>query len=321
MDDFLRTPGRRLTAGAVTACLALFVAVPAVPARPSRDAGTRLILLGTAGGPALKKARAQPANALIVNGDVYVIDAGNAVCRQMALADISPLALRAVFITHLHSDHVADYGTLLLRCWQSGLKKPVDTYGPPPLVQMTRDYLRYMDWDIQLRIKDEHRPPLADLIRPHGITGPGVIYQDANVKVTATEVPHGASRTAFAFRFDTPQRSIVMSGDTAKSENLIKLATGADILVHEVLNVDGVAATTDATDPGNEALRRHIREAHTPMEEVGAVATKAGVKKLVLTHFVPTGLPAFDKPEVWLQGVRKHYPGDVVVGEDLLEIK
>ena len=98
---------------------------------------TRLILLGTAGGPSLKKARGQPCNALVVDGSVYIIDAGNGVCRQMALAGIAPLALRAVFITHNHSDHVADYGTLLLRSWISGRKTAVDTFGPPPLEQMT----------------------------------------------------------------------------------------------------------------------------------------------------------------------------------------
>ena len=128
------------------------------------DAGTRLVLLGTAGGPSLKATRAQPANALIVNGAVYIIDAGNGVCGQMALAHISPRALRAVFITHNHSDHVADYGTLLLRAWTSGLKTPVDTFGPPPLEDMTRSYLQYMDWDIQVRMVDEGRMPFADFI-------------------------------------------------------------------------------------------------------------------------------------------------------------
>jgi ribonuclease BN (tRNA processing enzyme) len=82
-----------------------------------------------------------------------------------------------------------------------------------------------------------------------------------------------------------------------------------------------VDAAVNATDPGNQALKRHIIEAHTPIEEVGEVASLARVKKLVLTHFVPTGQPVFDKPELWIQGVRKYYKGEVIVGEDLLEIK
>lgn len=283
--------------------------------------GTRLVLLGTAGGPSIKKARAQPASAVIVNGSVYIVDAGNGVARQMALAGISAKKLRAVFITHNHTDHNADYGTLLLRSWLSGLKKPVDTFGPAPLEKMTSAYMEYMDWEIKLRIRDENRVPLQSLVRANNIEKDGVIYKDENVTVTAFEVPHGAAKPSYGFRFDTADRSIVFSGDTAKSDNLIKVAQGADVLVHEVVSVHGVDAIVNRIDPGNSALKRHIIEAHTPTEEVGEVAAAAGVKKLVLNHFVPTGLPAFDKPELWIKGVRKHYQGEVVVGKDLLEIK
>ncbi|CAN5507191.1 MBL fold metallo-hydrolase [soil metagenome] len=302
-------------------CVALLFLLGVSGVAPRAEPGeNRLILLGTAGGPGLKKLRAQPANALIVNGAVYIVDAGNGVARQIALADISK-ALRAVFLTHLHSDHCADYGTLLLRAWTSGLKKPVDTYGPPPLEKMTQSYLDYMSWDIELRIKDENRPPLSSLIRAHNIKGAGVIYEDENVKVTAAEVPHGAAKPSYAYRFDTARRSIVFSGDTARSEELIKLAQGADVLVHEVLNLEAVDALVQAVDPGNASLKRHIVEAHTAIEQVGEVAAAAKVKKLVLTHFVPTGLPAFDRPELWTADVRKHYAGEVIVGEDLLEVK
>ena len=305
----------------LTVVIVLGIVAPTLRAQQPQENVTRLILLGTAGGPSIKKARAQPSNALVVNGNVYIIDAGNGVSRQMALAGVSARALRAVFITHNHSDHSADYGTLLLRAWSSGLKTPVDTYGPPPLEKMTRSYFEYMNWDIQLRIKDEDFPPLVNLVRVHEIKSEGVIYQDENIKVTAAEVPHGAAKPSYAFRFDTAQRSFVFSGDTSRSENLIKLAKGADVLVHEIVNIHGVDALVRATDPGNEARKRHIIEAHTPIEEVGKVATEAGVRKLVLTHFVPTGLPAFDKPELWIEGVRKYYAGEVIVGEDLLEVR
>ncbi len=290
-------------------------------ATTTADSKTRLILLGTAGGPSIKKARAQPANALLVNNSVYIIDAGNGVARQMALAGVSAKQLRAVFITHNHTDHNADYGTLLLRSWLSGLKEPVDTFGPPPLKQMTNDYMKYMAWEINLRISDENRVPLSDLIRAHNIQEDGVIYKDENVTVTAFEVPHGAAKPSYGFRFDTADRSIVFSGDTARSDNLIRAAKDADVLVHEVVSVHGVDAIVNRIDPGNKALARHIIEAHTPTEEVGQVAAEAGVKKLVLSHFVPSGLPAFDNPELWIEGVRKHYQGEIVVGEDLLEIK
>jgi ribonuclease BN (tRNA processing enzyme) len=178
-----------------------------------------------------------------------------------------------------------------------------------------------MRWDIELRVKDEDRPPLGSLVRPHEIAGPGVVYEDGNVRVTAAEVPHGAAEPAYAYRFDTPGSSIVFSGDTSRSAALVELAKGANILVHEVLNMDAIDATVNRTDPGNEALKRHIIEAHTPMREVGEVATEAGVRKLVLSHFVPADIPAFDRPEIWLKGVRETFDGEIVVGEDLMEIR
>jgi ribonuclease BN (tRNA processing enzyme) len=302
--------------------VALAMQLPAeVSLAQATSTGTHLILLGTAGGPSLRKARAQPANALIVNGSVYIVDAGNGVARQMELAGIPVQSLRAIFITHNHSDHVADYGALLLRAWESGLKKPVETFGPAPLVSMTRRYEQYMDWDIQLRIIDEGRPQFETLVHPHDIANEGIIYADNNVRVTVAEVTHGGAKPAYAYRFDTADRSIVFSGDTSKNAKLVKLAADADVLVHEVLNPDAVDDIVAVIDPGNAALKRHILEAHTPMEDVGRVATEANVKKLVLTHFVPTGHSAYDQPEVWLKGVHKTYSGDVVVGEDLMEIK
>lgn len=307
---------------AVVAMLAATLHVGPAWAGPSESNGDRLVLLGTAGGPSIKAARAQPANALIVDGSVYIIDAGDGVARQMALAGIPAKALRAVFITHNHSDHVADYGTLLLRAWLSGLKQPVDTYGPPPLVEMTHDYLDYMAWDIQLRIKDEGRVPLADLVRPHNIfpAGEGVIYKDGNVIVTAVQVPHGDARPSYAYRFDSDYCSVVFSGDTSRSDSLVALAQGADILVHETLSVAGVRAIVNKIDPGNEALVQHIMEAHTPTEIVGKVAAAADVDTLVLSHFVPTGLAPFDTPKAWREAAGKHYDGRIIVGEDLMTI-
>lgn len=307
----------------VVAAVFLILAFPGVhlyaEARP--ESRTRLILLGTAGGPSIKKARAQPASAVIVNDSVYIVDAGNGVARQMALAGISAKKLRAVFITHNHTDHAADYGTLLLRSWLSGLSEPVNTFGPKPIEQITAAYMQYMDWEIKLRISDENRMPFQGLVRAHNILRDGVIYKDENVKVTAFEVPHGAAKPSYGFRFDTPDGSIVFSGDTSRSESLIKVAENADVLVHEVLALAGVDAAVNITDPGNEALKRHIIDAHTAIEEVARIAVEAKVRKLVLNHFVPTGLLAFDRPEIWEKQIRKIYHGDLVIGQDLMEIK
>jgi len=296
------------------------VSEPTVAAAENQS-DMRIVLLGTAGGPAIKRSRAQPASAVVVNDNVYIIDAGDGVARQMALADLSPLKLRAVFITHLHSDHVADYGTLLLRAWLSGLKHPVDTFGPPPLVAMTVSWLEFMDWDIQLRIRDEARVPLSGLIRPREFNEGGVIFDDGVVKVTAFLVEHDAAKPAFGYRFDTPDKSIVFSGDTAFSQRLIEMSRGVDILVHEVVSIPGAEAVVQKLDPGNEQLLRHIVDAHTPAVEVGQIAAQADVAKLVLTHLTPSGMPGIDEPEVWLKDVRKHYSGEVIVGEDLLVIR
>lgn len=305
---------------AVTALTVLATAMAVQAQDATAKKGTQLVLLGTAGGPSIKKARAQPANALVVNGSLYIIDTGDGVSRQIALAGLDVKKLRAVFLTHNHSDHMADYGTLMLRAMASGLRNPVDTYGPPPLSMMTKAYLAYADWDVQLRIRDEARPELASLIRAHEVLAEGVIFEDENLKVTAFEVPHGAAKPSYAYRFDTPHKSIVFSGDTTKSENLIKHAAGVDILVHEVVSIHGAELIAERIDPGNAELVRHIIDAHTAAEDVGAVATAAKVKKLVLSHFVPSGMPKIDDPEVWIKQVRKTYAGDLVVGQDLMVI-
>ncbi|HEX3063566.1 MAG TPA: MBL fold metallo-hydrolase, partial [Usitatibacter sp.] len=152
-----------------------FPRASAEEARPTADAKpkSRLILLGTAGGPTPKPNRSAPAQVIVVNGTSYVIDCGNGVARQMVLAKLKLSSMRSVFITHHHSDHNADYGNLLLLAWATDLTKRIDTYGPPPLAQMTRLFLELNDYDIRTRIADEGRPPLKDLIAPHEITAGG----------------------------------------------------------------------------------------------------------------------------------------------------
>ena len=279
---------------------------------------SRLILLGTAGGPTPKPNRAAPAQVIVVDNQSYVIDCGNGVARQMILAKLKLASIRNVFLTHHHSDHDADYGNLLLLAWATDLAKPVDTYGPPPLANMTRLFLELNDYDIQTRIADEGRPPLKDLIVPHEITADGLVMQDENVKVTAALVEHPPVKPAFAYRFDCPDRSIVISGDTRPSQNLVKLAQGADVLVHEVMHLASLEQLI-ATEPNAKTLREHLLASHTTTEQVGRIATEAGVKTLVLSHFVPGGYP-FLKDEVWFDAVRPYFSGNLVVGHDLLEL-
>jgi len=281
-------------------------------------AKSRLILLGTGGGPTPKPNRAEPAQVIIVNGAAYVIDCGNGVARQMALAGLNLGSLRAVFITHQHSDHNADYGNLIWLAWASTLTSKVNTYGPPPLKEMTRLFLEMNDADIKIRMADEGRGDLKSLIAPHEITADGPVMQDANVKVTAALVDHGMMKPAFAYRFDCPDRSIVISGDTRPSENLVRLARGADVLVHEVMYLPALEKLA-AGEPNAATLSDHLKTAHTSTEEVGRIATEAGVKTLVLSHFVPGGTPVIPD-KVWYDAVKPHFAGRLIVGRDLMEI-
>ena len=277
-----------------------------------RTPASRLILLGTAGGPTPKKTRSGPAQVIVIGDRGYVVDCGDGVARQMMAAGVFR-TLRHVFITHHHSDHNADYGTLLLLAWGDDLKRPVDTWGPPPLARMTRLFFEMSAADLSVREKDEGRPPLRPLVRAHEVRRGGAVMKDDLVTVTCAVVNHPLVPLALAYRFDCPDRSIVFSGDTAPSDNLVALAKGADVLVHEVLYVPAAPGA-----PGS-ALRKHIIDSHTSAEDVGRIATRAGVKTLVLSHFVPAENPPISD-EQWEAAARTTFAGRVVVGRDLLEL-
>lgn len=278
---------------------------------------TRLVLLGTAGGPTPKAKRSAPAQAIVVGDRIYLVDCGDGVARQLALAKLPVRDLRAVFITHQHSDHNAGYGPLFLLGWTAGLSAPVDAYGPPPLAEMTAKLLEAYRYDIELRISDEGRPPLAPLVRPHEITAGGEIYKDDRVRVTAALNDHPPIRHSFAYRFDTADRSIVISGDTRYSENVIELARGADVLVHEVVSRE---YWERPGTPQPASVVRHILASHTDAPDVGRVAAAAGVRTLVLSHYVPTEGPGAPTDDEWIAGVRRHFKGHVIAGRDLMEI-
>jgi ribonuclease BN (tRNA processing enzyme) len=293
-----------------------WLALTTVGAAQNRPA-TRLVLLGTAGGPTPKARRAAPAQAIVIGDRVYVVDCGDGVARQLALAKLPVQQLRAVFITHQHSDHNAGYGPLFLLAWAANLDKPVDTFGPPPLVDMTARLLEAYRYDIELRTADEGRTPLAPLIRPHEISEGGEVFKDDRLRVTAALNQHPPIRHSFAYRFDAADRSIVISGDTVYSQDVIDLAKGADVLVHEVVSRE-FWERPDAPQPPE--VVRHILASHTDAADVGRVAAQAGVRTLVLTHFVPTEGPGAPSDEQWLRAVRRHYKGNVVIGRDLMEL-
>lgn len=284
----------------------------------AQNSKTRLILLGTGGGPRPRKVSSASAQVIVVNDTLYVVDCGNGVARQLVFAGLPLPKLRHVFITHHHSDHNADYGNLIWLAWASGLRTRVDTWGPPPLEKMTKLFFEMNSYDINTRIADEGRVPLVPLVHVHEISQGGLVMQDENVKVTAALVHHPPVVPSFAYRLDASDRSIVVSGDTTPSDNLIKLAHGADVLVHDVLYVPGVDRLV-ARVPNAAALKQSIMSHHTMAEDAGRVAQAAGVKMLVLSHLVPPDDPSITE-QMWIDAARVHFRGPVIVGKDLLEI-
>ena len=306
---------RRDFLAGVSAAAAAALAPRAFAAQPAR---TRLILLGTGGGPRPRKASSAPAQVLVIDGAAYVVDCGDGVARQLAFAGVPLSTLRHVFLTHQHSDHTADYGNLMWLAWTAGLRTRVDTWGPPPLEKMTRLFFEMNAADIDTRIADEGRIPLVPLVHVHELTAAGLVFQDEHVKVTAALVRHPPVVPSFGYRFDAADRSIVISGDTAPSDELIALARGADVLVHDAMFPAGVDRLV-ANVPNAATLKQSILSHHTSAEDAGRVAQAAGVKTLVLSHFVPPDDPAITD-DVWLAAARTHFRGTVIVGKDLLEI-
>ncbi|HEX7944828.1 MAG TPA: MBL fold metallo-hydrolase [Phenylobacterium sp.] len=283
-------------------------------ARASALRETRVVLLGTKGGPTPSKFRAPASVAILVDRSLYLIDCPNGVAGQLAKGGIGLDQLSQVFITHDHSDHVLDAGSLLVLAWASGLTSPVTLHGPPPLKSIVDHSIAASSYDIAARIREEGRPPLRPLVQVREHANGGLIYRDAHVTVTSTTVDHYTVKPAFAYRFDTPTRSIVVSGDTTYSEHLARLADGADLLIHEAMYPPAL----DQLAGDNRSLKDHLVRSHSTTEQVGLLAARAGVKKLVLSHLVPAFPSITD--EMWLEGVRKNFKGEAVVGRDLQDV-
>ncbi|THD36140.1 MAG: MBL fold metallo-hydrolase [Sphingomonas sp.] len=288
-------------------------ALPLIGAAPRP--GVRVVLLGTKGGPTPSPYRAAPATLIQVGGKAWVVDCGNGVANQLAKAGVALDTLSRLFVTHNHSDHIADVGTLIELAWSSGLKTPVTVHGPPPIKAIVRDQLAALSYDVAARIREEGRIPLAPLVDVEERATGGVVVRDGGTTVTSCLVDHESVKPAFAYRFDTPGRSIVISGDTHYSENLVALAKGADLLIHEAIYAPAIP---QMAGENASTLVNHLRRSHTSAEDAGRVAARAGVKKLVLSHLVPGGPQVTDA--MWLAAVRTTFAGEVVIGRDLMEV-
>jgi ribonuclease BN (tRNA processing enzyme) len=295
---------------------AMLCAVPtatmhAAEGSPQKPARTQVVLLGT-GTPAADPERSGPATAIVVDDTPYLIDFGAGVVRRAAAAvakGVSGLRvanLQVAFVTHLHADHTMGYMDLILTPWIAGRDSPLQVYGPRGLKDMTEHVLAAYRVDLDNRMQE--RGEKFTFVEAHEIQ-PGVVYRDAKVAVTAFNVPHG-DLAAYGYRFQTPDRVIVISGDTSPTDNIVSACNGCDILVHEHYSLASYARA----EPRWQQYRlRH----HTSTKQLAELATKARPGLLVLYHRAnPRGGAPAPESEV-IQEMNEFYKGRWVSGHDL----
>jgi ribonuclease Z len=270
---------------------------------------TTLILLGT-GTPRPTPEKMGPATAVVVGKRVFLFDAGVGVERRLFGAELPVNGVTAAFITHLHSDHVLGLPDLIFTSWTLGRSTPFGLYGPPGLRDMTEHFYAAFSEDIRVRTSGiEHSPRNGYRVTVHEIQ-PGVVYDSGGVRVRAFRVNHGAWRDAYGYRIDTPERSIVISCDTRPSEELIKQATGVDILVHEA-QIPAAVAPSGRRDVD---WPRYVAEYHTTAIQLGELAARANPRLLVISH---NGRVGADADSTMMAMVRRGFHGRVVIGKDL----
>lgn len=287
------------------------------PVTPEEDSAlppsevTQLVLLGT-GTPNAEPDRHGSGLAIVVNGAPYLVDAGAGVVRraneayQAGLEGLDPANLATVFLTHLHSDHTVGLPDLIFTPWVLGRESPIRIFGPAGTETMAYHIREAYQADIQIRIEG---------LEPANTTGhqveskdveAGVIFRDENVTVTAFPVAHGGWPQAFGYRFDTPDRAIVVSGDTAPTDAIVEYCRGCDILVHEVYSQAG-------WDRRAPEWQRYHAASHTSAPALAELADRAQPKLLVLTHQLLWG----SSPEELLAEVRAGFSGPIAYGRDL----
>lgn len=317
---------RTIVAAALAICLARFNE-PTSGQQPSTATSadhTQIVLLGT-GNPPADPDRSGPATAIVVNGSAYLVDFGAGVVRRASaaaidrgIAALEPTKLRVVFATHLHSDHTVGYPDLILTPWVLGRRGQLEVYGPRGIKAMTDHILAAYTADFETRVRDIKetgytRGASAEGHDPnvHEIAAPGVIYKDANVTVTAFRTKH--TMESYGYRFDTPDRTVVISGDTSPAQATIDACHGCDVLVHEVLTEEWLAKRPD--------FQGYASKFHTTTTQLAELANQAKPRLLILYHASISWRPAVDanrsRPEELLHEMMSHYSGHVVVGRDL----
>lgn len=317
---------------ALASAIAIFAALPSHAQQKASPTGTVVITLGTAGGPLPRAQRAQAANLLVVNGTPYLIDAGDGAVRRIVRAGYDFRQVDKIFITHAHSDHTNGLATLLNAQWEYAKREPTEVYGGG-VEALVKGTIAFLTPNAEVRWTEGKRVRMEEVFRGHDVA-PGVIFQDANVRVTAVEnthfnfppdsPAHGKYRS-YSYRFDTPGRAVVFTGDTGPSEALTQLTKGADVLVtevnvtEEVIDLQKRNGSWQAKSAAEqEAWIRHMNEEHVTPEQVGRMASAAGVKTVVLTHFTPT-VNRNDDYQRFVEATKKVYSGQVLLAKDLMQ--
>jgi ribonuclease BN (tRNA processing enzyme) len=272
---------------------------------------TRVVVLGT-GNPNADPERSGPALAIVVSDRAYLVDCGPGVVRRAAAAEKNGIAalkvtdLNIVFVTHLHSDHTLGYPDLIFSPWVLGRREPLEAYGPHGLKAMTDHIEKAWTEDVKIRQRGlEEANATGYKVNVHEIR-PGVVYRDEYVTVTAFPVKHGIWKEAYGYKFETRDRKIVISGDTAPSNEVIEACGGCDVLLHEVFNPHG-------DELKDEHWRRYFATFHTSPPELGEIARRARPKLLVVYHQVLEKLPEADL----LEQIKKEYSGKWEAARDL----
>ena len=310
----------------------LLAAFIALGAASHASAETTLITLGTRGGPLPTPDRAQTSNLLVVNDTLYLIDTGGAVTMRLAQSGYDFRKVGKIFITHPHSDHTDGLATLLNSEWEYQRAEPIDIYGGG-VEALVKGAIAYLQPNADIRFSEGKKRPMDKTFVGHDVA-PGVIYQDANVKVTAVENTHFHFQPgdpaygkyhSYSYRFETPDKVVFFTGDTGPSDAVVDLAKGADLYVTETTSPDDVVelfkksgAWEKKTPDEQQGFLRHMHEEHVTPEDIGKMAAKAGVKAVIMSHIGPTARPN-DDYQRYVDEAKKYYSGPITLAKDLMK--
>ena len=271
----------------------------------------KVTLLGT-GNPRPRIDRFGPSILVEAGKETLLFDCGRGATIRLSQASVPFSSVTALFLTHLHSDHVVGLPDLWLTGWIMGRHVPLQVWGPTGTVDMLKGLEQAYAFDVHMRRDVDEQLPAQGAVLMGKDIGEGVVYESNGVKVTAFLVDHGPVKPALGFRVDYQGHAVVLSGDTRPSDNLIKFSRGTDVLVHEVFDPEAYREVGNSLTPEQ---RKRVREHHSTPEEAGTVFTKVAPKLAVYSHIVPP-----DVPDV-IPHTRKTYSGPLEVGEDLMTIE